>query len=726
MIFIIIPQSGQDGRVYSYPSHEDEHHEAPNSRVAALALAKRGMDVFPCQHWPNKKPHFIRRLLEHGHLDASSDPDKVEAMWSHFPTASIGMRLEGIAVVDVETPVGHGVDGYASLARLQREDELGPLPDTWTVGTPSDGEHSYLRVPAGTSLSNRTRKHALAPGVEVKVRGYVIVPPSRGYSVKKRTAMAVLPDRWVDALRKKPEAPREDDASPTKAGHGPGVTRHLDGPKIPEGQRNSALASIAGSLHDGSRSLERLVAALVAVRNARCADPDSFSDKEVQKIAASIHSREPCKEATPASDREVLVELAGIEKTHLWEAEWKGARWKSPRSVLVALIKTARRHGQPHGDGVRVSISTRALALAAACSLPTAHASIGRLLERGILLKDHGVRGVDPHVDVRAGGFVLLRPATEGTARSSRAHAHFKQSNHPLSLEGERGSGQTVQVSQRGLTSPRLRWSSPGARVGRGTTPGTRRVRDSAPLLRDTISRLGKTREFAVDVLEEAGGKLHAEELTEIMGLSRVYDVLTRVLPPLCDAGVIELSEDGVVSLTEDWLENLNERRAADGELEAMKRDMKRYENQRKIYRERLRERHEERLEVVVRECFGGEIPEPELADPVIDEEPVVEAPPRDITHLVELKEDEYVEEGARLGFAGPPEATEDRGPSELALALRAFLWRNPRRSNETASWLAVAMWADGLVDTKPSQSLVAAARGELERLESLERRGAA
>ena len=68
-----------------------------------------------------------------------------------------------------------GADGLASLK--EAELELGRLPDTFTVATPSGGEHRYFSVPKGTGLKNSASE--LGPGVDVRANGgYVVAPGS--------------------------------------------------------------------------------------------------------------------------------------------------------------------------------------------------------------------------------------------------------------------------------------------------------------------------------------------------------------------------------------------------------------------------------------------------------------------------------------------------------------------------------------------------------------------
>jgi hypothetical protein len=69
------------------------------------------------------------------------------------------------------------------------------------------------------------------------------------------------------------------------------------------------------------------------------------------------------------------------------------------------------------------------------------------------------------------------------------------------------------------------------------------------------------------------------------------------------------------------------------------------------------------------------------------------------------------------LSKAGPPdgfieelervESAASEADPGLVEALAAYLARNPRRSGETPSWLAVALWADELVEGKPTPAAV-------------------
>lgn len=127
----------------------------------ALDLAALGWRVFPCR-WTGdaaKSP-----LTTHGHHDATVDPDQIRAWWSRWPLAMIGAPVpEPLLVLDVDPRNGGRVEA------------LGDLPDTLTAvsGRGDGGRHFYFLRPAGTFTSTKLPK-----GIDLKVNGYCIVPPS--------------------------------------------------------------------------------------------------------------------------------------------------------------------------------------------------------------------------------------------------------------------------------------------------------------------------------------------------------------------------------------------------------------------------------------------------------------------------------------------------------------------------------------------------------------------
>lgn len=156
---------------------------APSLLDDALRLAADGWPVFPCN--PDKTPRTSR-----GFHDASTDPDVIRAM--NWNGALVGAAIpEGSVVLDVDPRNG----GDATMQALKAAGHK--LPRTRVVKTGGGGTHYYFRVPPDTAL----RAH-LGEGVDVKRagRGYVIVPPSEGYTLSRRDAAAGLPDWLLDVL----------------------------------------------------------------------------------------------------------------------------------------------------------------------------------------------------------------------------------------------------------------------------------------------------------------------------------------------------------------------------------------------------------------------------------------------------------------------------------------------------------------------------------------------
>lgn len=208
----------------------------------ALELAMAGWAVFPCN--PDKSPR-----IGGGFHNASSDPDVVTYMpWGDG--ALIGAAVpEGTIVVDVDPRNG----GESTMAVL--EDMGKRLPVTRAVGTRSGGLHYYLRVPDGVSL-----RGGLGPGVDIKRagKGYVVVPPSAGYTEVCHDLPAEAPAWLLEELtldeRSSPEGVAGDarffaafeDGSP----YGLGALDREIGRLVQagEGGRNNALNAAAFSL----------------------------------------------------------------------------------------------------------------------------------------------------------------------------------------------------------------------------------------------------------------------------------------------------------------------------------------------------------------------------------------------------------------------------------------------------------------------------------------------
>jgi hypothetical protein len=215
---------------------------------AALVYAAVGISVFPCHSMragrctcggacgesAGKHPR-----TPNGHLAATTDASQIRAWWSDWPEANVGaaMKASGLIAFDIDPRHG-GDEAWSALIR-----EHGSIvADTWTNLTGGGGVHHIFRAPETLDYHG----DAIAPGVDVKWSGYVLLPPSdhkegRRYEWEIGAGpgdgpAAPLPAALLAELQK-------------QGGHTDsersGIAELLNQP-CPEGQRNTTLARIAG------------------------------------------------------------------------------------------------------------------------------------------------------------------------------------------------------------------------------------------------------------------------------------------------------------------------------------------------------------------------------------------------------------------------------------------------------------------------------------------------
>lgn len=192
--------------------------------TAALDYAAHGWAVLPCSA-RTKAP-----LPKHGHHDASTDVAQLVDWWIAWPDALIGAAVpDELLVLDLDPRNG------GSLEQLQQV--LGELPETLTCwsGRNDGGRHLYFLRPRG-ELS----RHRLPSGVDLKIHGYMIMPPSphpaTGLPYRwERRAAARLSRYAVEALR---PAERRIIAG---SGVGNGATLVATITSAPHGKRNDLL-----------------------------------------------------------------------------------------------------------------------------------------------------------------------------------------------------------------------------------------------------------------------------------------------------------------------------------------------------------------------------------------------------------------------------------------------------------------------------------------------------
>lgn len=248
----------------------------------ALAYIELGWAVFPLV--PNTK----RPLTKNGFKDATKSTYVARKWWEENPEANIGIatgQSSGLVVVDID--VKNGAKGEESIQQIKG------LPPTLEAMTPSGGRHLYyLR---SEPLKGR---NGLLPGIDIKADG--------GYVVAPGSVIDEKPYEWKD-----PEAHYV--ALPGFAAE---MFTHRNGSHpakppveggIGEGERNSTLTSLAGTMRRRGMGYDEIVAALKVANDKRCNPP--LSEHEVEAIAGSV-AKYPApspdgNESEPEGDEEV-------------------------------------------------------------------------------------------------------------------------------------------------------------------------------------------------------------------------------------------------------------------------------------------------------------------------------------------------------------------------------------------------------------------------------------
>lgn len=324
-------------------------------------------------------------MTRNGIHDASSDPEKVAAMLSRRPGCNLGLRTglaSGVTVLDVDSYEGGG----SSLKRLQKEH--GPLPATRLHQSGSSDLHYFFAIPEGL---DRLPSRTISPGVELKADGAgVVLPPSNHasggrYEVLIAGPLAPLP-RWVmEPVSKRTVIEgggKERHERPTRSRYVLPETIYESSPT-----RNRTLYLYGCSLRAHGQDHAAILRELRRTNAERCVPP--MPDNEVRRIAGSAAGHAPGSASTATA--EVLEALGAIEAA-LWARPWPGMGGKSERSVMVSLIKVARRHGTLIPAGVRVSIATRPLAEDVGMPQPSLMRVVRRLRRAGVVRKDDASR----------------------------------------------------------------------------------------------------------------------------------------------------------------------------------------------------------------------------------------------------------------------------------------------------------------------------------------------
>lgn len=261
----------------------------------ALAYAQNGWPVFPVH---GKVPYkfLLPGIQSHGHKDATTDPEQIQAWWTYHPGANIALptgNVSGIIVLDMDVP-----EGYYNLKNLQSR--YGSLPETRTSTTAGGGMHYFYQYPTdGKAYRGVVGLDGLI-GIDVRAEGnYVVLPPSRLFGrnsasyrwTREETPIAKAPEWLLSVLS------QAEDRHETQQGMGfayPPSEKWLSEAiqKAREGNRNDVGFWLARMLrNDGfSRTdAERIV--LVYANSVPQGERPPYTSKEAFESVKSAYSR---------------------------------------------------------------------------------------------------------------------------------------------------------------------------------------------------------------------------------------------------------------------------------------------------------------------------------------------------------------------------------------------------------------------------------------------------
>lgn len=306
--------------------------------TAALRYARRGWAVFPLH---GKRPY----PGTNGHSEATTDARQIRRWWRTWPDANVGIACDsqrGPIVIDVD-----GGNGPTLVSLLH-------LPPTREATSQRPGrQHLYFGPTIdGTPIPRKIKLKYKGVKYNLDVLGdggYVVAPPSVHPETGKRY-------KWVNKIHLEPlplaikqlveDAPQKRQAAPLPS-------------MIGEGERNTLLTSLAGTMRRRGASEEAILAALEVTNQTQVSPP--LSDKELRIIAGSIAKKEPVpihENFTDLGNARRFVHDHHLDvknsggKRGWWL--WDGSRWtRDENGEVVRYAKTTIRRLSE--EGMRLS-----------------------------------------------------------------------------------------------------------------------------------------------------------------------------------------------------------------------------------------------------------------------------------------------------------------------------------------------------------------------------------
>jgi len=267
----------------------------------ALSAAERGLAVIPLARTKLpalRSPHRDAPATEpfacrgecgrfgHGVHDASTDPDRVRALFAAAPWATgygiaCGLPPHHLIGVDLDTKSAAVPTDSATALRELALRHLFTIPPTVVVLTPSGGRHLWLTGPPDHVVPNSAGR--LAPGIDIRgAGGYLVGPGSRthhgAYTIAPGTSH-LRPAPCPPALLRLLLPPPVRRADGESAGDGRGLVQFVLAAH--EGQRNTRLFWAACRAYENGVGAALLAPLLDAARTT------GLTEREARATIAS-------------------------------------------------------------------------------------------------------------------------------------------------------------------------------------------------------------------------------------------------------------------------------------------------------------------------------------------------------------------------------------------------------------------------------------------------------
>ena len=322
----------------------------------ALALAATGTPVFPCRSTPDWKPTDKTPACLNGFKDATTDPERIRALFGVDAAKLIGVptgAVSGFDILDFDPRHGGSEDAETAMK----------LPITKIHITQSGGKHYFFKS-SGVKMPNSQGK--VAPGVDVRGDGgYIIWWPCIGCEVYLDEDIAPWP-ATLDAVARAPKPRTKQESRIVKALAAPSADSALrvlaDAVAIIEacleGNRHSTIRDLCMTLaslinadlldHDDARAAVLAAAEVCGAENMQ--NVENLFDSAVEKA-------EPA-EINDGSELGALPPLE-IEVGHL-------AKRTTSRSILTrgstclcgGSRRPTRRQGKSYRDRLKRTSTT--------------------------------------------------------------------------------------------------------------------------------------------------------------------------------------------------------------------------------------------------------------------------------------------------------------------------------------------------------------------------------